>query len=45
MTFLQILQGSDEWTSEINGAVPLVPVEGYDDGSESQQLSDVVPEQ
>ena len=35
----------DKWISEINGAVPLVPVEGYDEGSESGCLSDVVPEQ
>ena len=35
----------DEWTSEINGAVPLVPVEDYDEGSDSRRLSDVVPEQ
>jgi hypothetical protein len=30
----------DKWTSEINGAVPLVRVEGHDEGS-----TDVVPEQ
>jgi hypothetical protein len=34
----------DEWLSEINGAVPLVPVEGYDQGSESR-LSSLVPQQ
>jgi hypothetical protein len=34
----------DEWTSEINGAVPLVPVEGHDESSESS-LGDVIPEQ
>ena len=30
----------DKWTSEINGAVPLVRVEGHNEGS-----ADVVPEQ
>ncbi len=34
----------DKWTSEINSAVPLVPVEGHNEGSESH-LSDVVPAQ
>ena len=34
----------DKWTSEINGAVPLVPVEGHDEGLELQ-LNDVIPEQ
>jgi hypothetical protein len=35
----------EKWTSEFNGAVPLVPVEGCDEGSESRRLSNVVPEQ
>jgi hypothetical protein len=34
----------DEWLSEINGAVPLVPVEAYEQGSESR-LSSLVPQQ
>ena len=34
---------NDEWASEINGAVPLVPVEGSDTSDLNQ--SDVVPEQ
>jgi hypothetical protein len=34
----------DEWLSEINGAVPLVPVEGYEQCSESR-LSSLVPQQ
>ena len=34
----------DEWASEINGAVPLVPVEDHGEGSGSR-LSDIVPEQ
>ena len=34
----------DKWAFEINGAIPLVPVEDHGEGSASR-LSDVVPEQ
>ena len=34
----------DEWLSEINGAIPLVPVEGHNQDCESR-LSSLVPQQ